>query len=165
MTDNLAKGWLDELKFITADEVIGVAENELLNSGMTKVGKHLDMPLRIYASTPADAWVNIGPSRVERGDGVGKVAPPVEDIVDDRSATAINMQTGSLVGDAVTLQGDTFALPLTTVGQYRRMVMVHQPQLNNIDIIFSDATGSVAGLTNVGTLLAQLDGNPIGLQL
>jgi hypothetical protein len=51
-------------------------------------------PLRIYASNPSDALLNISPQQIQRADGVGQSVPPVSSTIPTVPLSTINFQTG-----------------------------------------------------------------------
>jgi hypothetical protein len=120
------------------------------------------MPLRIFATHPtADTKLNIGKNLVELGDGAGQSSGPGDDLINSFVDTTIDMQDGSVTGGTVKLLGGTFSLPAGTVGQFRRLVLVYQSELNQLDVNFSAEAASVAALTNPGALFADLDADAL----
>ena len=74
----LIRGYTDEIKMLVADTLIGALKEEKLNEVLARVGKHLDSPVRLYASATADEYLNIGSSLAEAGDGKGGEGRKVE---------------------------------------------------------------------------------------
>lgn len=144
---------------------IGAPARTNNESIMSKVNANFDSPLRLYASFPsADGLLNIRANQTDAGDGTGKSSAPADDIINAFPDTTIDFQTagGAIAGGTVTVQGAAFALPDTSLGNFRRMAMVYQSGDNRVDVVFSDQAASVGALTNVGILFASLDGLPLG---
>jgi hypothetical protein len=51
-------------------------------------------PLRIYASNPSDALLNISPQQIQRADGVGQSVPPVWKLIVESGTVGIVELTG-----------------------------------------------------------------------
>jgi len=131
---------------------------------LAALDKHINAPVRLYATQPlADALLNIGPSRVELGDGAGRSAGPNADIVGDFPVSSINFQTGALTGGTITNEGAAFALPTgSTIGQFRRVAFTYIAETDTVDCIFSDEDATFGNLPNPGALFAAIEGQPIG---
>jgi hypothetical protein len=163
MTTNLQKGFTDELKIITARSALGAVAGENFETAtMDRLGKTANFPLRMFASFPTpNPLLNFEASNLELGSGVGRSVPPIESVVPTVAASSINFQTGVTAGTTFTVEGAAFALPTTTIGQYRRVAFV----LNSsgaIDMKFSAANAVLASLENPGALFDSLTGIPIG---
>ena len=162
----LVRGFTDDIKLLVENANLGASANELFSVTLNRIGMTATTPLSLYASFPtANALLNIGSSLVEAGDGSAKSVPPISSVVPTPTLlTSINFQNGTIVGQAVTVNGAAFALPAGTVGRYRRWVAVLRSD-GSIDSTFSTESVTVSGLTNVGTLLFSLlnsPGLPIG---
>jgi hypothetical protein len=121
-----------------------------------------EVPLRLFASSPADAILNIKPSLVPTRDGTGKVVPPQNGTLSSSPATTINLLTAATTGGTVQNEaGGAFALPSTTAGLFRRLVLAFSSQ-GYIVTYFSATSATVNGLTNAGELFQSVLGFPIG---
>jgi len=129
----LMRGFTDEIKEINAEPIIGSPANELLDDTLTRIGKHINIPLRLYASTVPDEYLNIGASAVEAGDGAGKVTPPVDSALPIITAGQIGFVSKTAPA-YVKVDGSTFTFPTTTVGQYRRLAF-SVDGLNNLNAV------------------------------
>jgi hypothetical protein len=156
----LLRGFTDEIKELNAEPIIGSAINELLDDTITRIGKHLNIPLRLYASATPDEFLNIGASLVEAGDGAGKAVPPVDSALPSVAAGQIGFVSKTAPA-YVKLNGSTFTFPTTTLGQYRRLAFSIDG-LGNLNAVWSDASATVGGLTDPGLLHAQAAGTPVG---
>jgi len=156
----LTRGFTDEIKGLNAEPITGSAESELLDDTLSRIAKHIDSPVRLYASETPDENLNIGSNVVESGDGSGEVAPPIE------------YNTGAFVGGVVSFQaktatatikvdGGAFSFPAGTVGDYRRLAVALQSD-GTVDCTWSDAFGSVPALPNPGSMFAVLSGIAYG---
>ena len=156
----LTRGYTDEIKELNAEPIIGSAVGELLDDTVTRIARHIDIPLRLYASATPDQYLNIGPSKVEAGDGAGKVTPPVD--------SALPVIAGGQIGfvsktapSFVKMDGLTFSFPTTTVGQFRRLAF-SVDGLGFLNAVWSTAQTLVSALTDPGLLHAQAAGTPVG---
>ena len=120
------------------------------------IDQNFNSPLRIFASNPSDALLNIAPQQVQRADGVGQSVPPVSSTIPTVPASTINFQTGATTG--ASFVGLTF--PTTTVGQFRRLGLTLLAS-GQINAIWSAQAASVGALANPGTLFVR-NGIPIG---
>lgn len=142
-------------------EVIGLpaeTDNETIN---ISVNKHLDSPARIFASLIPDEFLNVGPSHPVTGDGASLVPPPMDGTIPVTLGSKIGMQSGTIVGGAVSLNGSTFVLPATPVGQFRRMAVVLRSD-GVVDTNFSDPVIDFNDLIAPAGLFASLIGLPRG---
>ena len=162
----LIRGFTDEIKMNEDLATLGALDGELLNVTLERIGKNTLNPVLLRASFPvADALLHIEPSLVEAGDGGGKSVPPIDDVIPSPTlATTINFQTGAIVGQTVTVSGSAFALPVGTVGKYRRFALVLR-NTGTIDTLFSSEQASVAALPNAGAMLSTLNSATVGLPL
>ena len=134
-------------------------ENETIMLG---IDANSDTPLRLFATFPtADTKLNIGASTVERSNGTGLIAPPVDDNVGTFVVSTVDLSTGAITGGTVTLDGGAFALPTTTIGQFRRLAFVQKSD-GSVDSRFSAAAASVGALENPGSIWSNLDGANMG---
>lgn len=131
---------------------------------MSAIDAQLNVPLRIYATTPvANAVLNIEPNQILLGDGSTQSTPPLEDTIQSYLGATIDFQTGAVGGSgSVTTQGAAFAIPASTIGQFRRVALVYNSFDNLIDTIFSAESVTEGGLTNPGVLFSILGNTPIG---
>lgn len=119
---------------------------------------NFNSPLRLYASNPSDAKLNIESNKVTMADGTAVSSPPSQSNVPTVPLTTINFQTGATTG--ATFDGLTF--PTTTVGQYRRLALSLKSN-GEIKAQWSDASATYAGLANPGSLFPSTSVNiPIG---
>jgi hypothetical protein len=156
----LTRGYTDEIKELNAEPIIGSAKNELLDDTISRIAKHIDIPLRLYASATPDQYLNIGASLVEAGDGAGKATPPVDSALPVIAGGQIGF-TAKTAPAFVKLDGGTFTFPTTTLGQYRRLAF-SVDGLGNLNAVWSAAAASIAALTDPGLLHAQMAGVPVG---
>jgi len=126
------------------------------------LNSELQSPLRLFASDPSDALLNIASNAVIGADGARKTILSADDAIGLFAATTINLQTAAIVGGTVQVQGAAFALPTTTIGQFRRLALVYSNSTNIVNTIFSAAAASVAALSDPVNLFTALDGTPIG---
>lgn len=162
----LNKGFNDEIKALSSEPVQGVNAGDLGTTVLAAQGKNLDQPLRMYASSPADAFVNFSASVTTAGDGGFKQLPPISSIgVPLIAATKINMGTGAVTGATVTINGTSFAtafaLLTKTNGQWRRFGFAIQAA-GTITAAASVEASTQALLSDYGILVAGLGGTPIG---
>jgi hypothetical protein len=162
----LTRGFTDEIKLLFENAVLGANEGELLSTTLGRIGMTVANPLNLYASFPtANSLLNIGSSLIESGDGSGKSISPIDSVIPDPTLlTTIDFQTGTVVGQTVTVDGAAFSLPTGTVGRYRRVALVLRSD-GTIDITFSPESVTVSALLNAGDLLDTLlvtSGLPIG---
>lgn len=161
----LQKGYLDELQARLADPRIGFIVGELLESIVTRLSKHIDVPARLFASTPADAKLNIGSNGVDgtvvAGDGAGKVSQPISALNGSLVATTIDFQVGTIVGGTVTYQGSAFTIPLSTTGKFRIFVFALQKD-GSVAVNYGAEQTSFSSLEDPGSLVNGLGGTPIG---
>lgn len=158
----LQKGFVNELKDAVQRVRTGSAANELLDSILGRIDQNFDSPLSLFASATPDALLNIAANQVELGNGRLKSSAPSEDVINSYVATTINFQTASVSGGSVLTDGAAFALPTSTIGQFRRCVFVYRSDDNVIDTHFSAEAASVGALDNPGILFAEIQGTPVG---
>jgi hypothetical protein len=115
-----------------------------------------NQPLKLTANTGTDSKIKIAPNVVTNSDGTDTQAPPVSNLIASVSLSTHDLQTGATTG--ATFVGTT--APTTTVGQYRR-VGYNLLASGSIQVIFSAAATSLAGLPNAGTVFIK-SGLPIG---
>lgn len=156
----LTRGYTDEIKELNAEPIIGSAQGELLDDTITRIARHIDIPLRLYASATPDQYLNIGPSKVEAGDGAGKVSPPVDSALPVIAGGQIGF-TAKTAPAFVKENGGTFTFPTTTAGQFRRLAF-SVDGLGNLNAVWSAANASLAALTDPGLLHVQMAGVPVG---
>lgn len=157
----LNRGYTDEIKVLTAQPVIGAAKGENFDTSLGRVAKHIDSPLRLYASVTPDAVLNIGSNVVELGDGAGKITPPVSSSIGSFAASTINMQTGVTTGGTIKLAGGaSFTLPASTLNYYRRMCFSLLG--STLYVAFSPEAATLGALENVGATFVSLTGLPAG---
>lgn len=156
----LTRGYTDEIKELNAEPIIGSAQGELLDDTITRIARHIDIPLRLYASATPDQYLNIGPSKVEAGDGAGKVSPPVDSALPVIAGGQIGF-TAKTAPAFVKENGLAFTFPTTTAGQFRRLAF-SVDGLGNLNAVWSAAAASVAALTDPGLLHVQMAGVPVG---
>jgi len=156
----LTRGFTDEIKELNAEPILGTPVDELLDDTISRIAKQGDSPVRLYASATADENLNIGASVVEMGDGAGKSASPVNNLVGAFAGGTISFQSRTATA-TIKVGGATFSFPTSTVGKYRRLVMVIT-STGTIDSAWSAETASVSALADPGSLLSYLTGNPCG---
>lgn len=155
---------------IVFDKVMSVlrgpeaAPFDLLNDYMDRFNAEFEQPLRLCGTVPYTTRLLIKSNRVAAGNGAVKETPPIDDVFNLYPDTSINFNGGAVSGSgSVTLDnGNAFALPTVTVGQFVRMAAVYQSANNAVDVHFSSAAAAVSGLANPGDLFSVLDGLPIG---
>lgn len=156
----LTRGFTDEIKDLTAQAIIGAPKDELLETTLGRIGKHIDIPLRLYASATPDQYLNISASQVEAGDGSGKVTPPVDSTLPIIAAGQIGF-IAKTAPAYVKIDGSAFTFPTTTVGQYRRLAF-SVDGLGNLNAVWSTAQASIGALSDPGLLHVQMAGTPVG---
>ena len=168
-----SKGFTDELKSLSDDSLLGVPANELLSASVVKIGKHVNVPLRLFATYPvADAVLNIGSNQIVTGDGATKTTSPVDGTLQIFSASSINFQTGSLTGGTIQRNGATFTRPTATgSGKFIRLVFTYKSALNAVDSNASAefasyaallAAATIGGAADPGFLQSAIDGSYVG---
>jgi len=119
---------------------------------------NFNSPLRLFASNPSDAKLNIESNTVTKADGTAVSSPPSQSNVPTVPLTTINFQTGATTGATF----DSLTFPTTTVGQYRRLALSLKSN-GEIKAQWSDASATLAGLANAGSLFPSTSVNiPIG---
>ena len=114
-------------------------------------------PLYGYASTPtADAILNINSNRVVLGDGSIKETPSISGVSNLFVASTINFQTGATTGGTIQTLGGAFALPSSSIGLFRRMVMSYDSVGNLLDTAFSAEVASEGSLPDPTALFTSL---------
>lgn len=150
MSGGLQLEFINKLKALAGNTLIGYVSDELLPSILTRVSQHLDQPARFYASATPDEYINFTGFMTTNGDGTGKILPPD---ANNLVGTAINpgkisFKTGAVIGGtSVTVNNLPFAIPPTTVGYFRRMVIAQTA--TGLKARFSD---EVVGPYNYATL-------------
>lgn len=162
---SLQKGHTTELLHETLEQPIGVAVGTQLNNVIHDIGLTVDQPGRMSAVFPTnDSRLFIRSPLTSSADGSGRAISPTSNLVPltVTSDTYIDFQSGSISGgNSVYTDGGTFTLPTITFGHFVRMVAVYQKD-GSINTHFSSQVTGVGSLTNPGTLLASLSGDPIG---
>lgn len=169
MAGTLQKGHTTEIIDVQNTGPLGTTSGEQLNSIITAIGSTVDQPGRMFATFPTpDANLHIRAPLTTAGDGSARSVASTTNLVPFLSGvtittdTTINFLTGSTSTPvAIYTNGGTFSLPTSTIGDYIRMVAVYQKD-GSINTSFSSQQTTVAALTNPGTLLATLSGDPIG---
>jgi hypothetical protein len=121
-------------------------------------------PLRLFASNPVDSKLNIGPNQTVSGDGSALVFYPVDGVNQTFTQMTVDFQTGALsVAGQLTLLGQTFALPASVTGQFRRVAFVYQTSTGKVDSAFSPSVASYALLQDTISLFSNFSGGtPLG---
>jgi len=156
----LVRGFSDEIKALQSQTVIGIPAGELLSLSMDRIGAHVDVPVRLYASSPADEYLNIGSNAVLVGDGATRITPPIDSALGVFLGGRIGFQSKT-APDTVITDGDTFTFPATTVGHYRRLVFA----LLGSGIVatkWSEPQAVLEDLANPGVIFSSVDGLPCG---
>lgn len=154
------RGFTDEVKGLNAEPIIGSPEAELLSVTLTRIAKHIDSPVRIYASEVPDEYLFLAPSLTEMGDGGGKITPPIQDFIGIFTGGVMAFQSRTAPA-SVLIDGEAFTFPQSTVGKYRRLAF----SLNydgTLPCRWSDEADSVPELMNAGVLFSTLGGLPCG---
>lgn len=107
-------------------------------------------PLRLYASNPSDALLNIAPQEIQLADGIGKSAPPNSSTIPTVVASTLNFQTGATTG--ATFSG--FTLPTSTIGYFRRVGFTLLAS-GTIQVIFTAEASSLGAVANPGTVFVK----------
>jgi hypothetical protein len=159
----LDRGFTDEIKMLFAEIVLGSPIGEKLSVALERIAKFADAPLRLYASLPADALLNIGTNVMELGDGAGRVSPPIDNTIQVFPDSTINFQTGATSGGTIQKNGGVWSLPGgSTIGKFRRGVFTYKSLTNALDSNFSAEQNDVPSLPDPGTLYQALSGIPVG---
>lgn len=144
--------------------VIGTAARTSDEAIFAKVDKHLDTPVRMFATLVPDGKLNFSSSAVEAGDLAAKTIPPIDDKLATSPAGSINYQTISspVTGITLTLTGAAYAHPTATVGQVIVGVFVRKND-GSLDCKYSapDTQANTLAL-DVGSIFSSLDGLPVG---
>ena len=158
---SLTRGLSDDIMSLNAEPILGVADEELLSVTLSRIAKHVDSPLRLFASATPDALLNISSNVVEVGDGAAKTTPPLDGSIGSFPATTINMQTGVVTGGTVKLASEeAFTLPAGTLNYFRRMCLSLSG--NTVYVAFSPEAATVGALEDPGITFANLLGLPAG---
>lgn len=162
----LTRGFTDDIKLLYANETLGAVEDELLITTLDRIGKAINIPLKISASFPvADAFLNIEPSIIEDGDGGAKSVSSINALIPPQTVkTTIDFQTAATTGQTVLRDSSSFTLPTSTLGYYRRAAFILRSN-GDIDSHFSAEASSISGLTNPGTLFETLTSASSGLPI
>lgn len=125
--------------------IIGTAartENETI---MLAVDKHLDMPLRMYASTPVSRVVQIGNIRVEAGDQRRKSIPHIGSIIPAFVSGTVTLPSAS--GGNITFStGGSTPIPLTLANDTYVNVLVYLDAAGNLGAYVGTPNASEAAL-------------------
>jgi len=159
----LTRGFTDEIKGLNAEPITGSPVLELLDDTLHRLAQHIDSPVRLYASATADQYLNIGANTVEAGDGAAKVTPPIYDYIPSFTGATIGFQAKTATA-TLKIDGAAFSFPASTVGKVRRLAFALMAD-GSIACRWSDEAVDMPALelaSNAGTLLATLDGLPIG---
>ena len=143
---SLIRGASDDIILLDDNVDLGALKGEFLSTTLERIGRVSKSPVLLRASFPPDSILHIEPSIVLSGDGSGKSIPPISGIIPSTVETTIDFQTGSTTGETVLLDGGAFALPVGTVGYYRRFALVLRSN-GSIDTTFSSEQASFSALT------------------
>jgi hypothetical protein len=158
---SLTRGLSDDIKSLNAEPILGVLDDELLSVSLNRIAKHVDSPLRMFASATPDALLNISANIVEVGDGAAKITPATDGSIGSFPATTINMQTGAVTGGTVKLSSESpFSLPAGTLNFYRRMCLSLSG--STLYAAFSPEAATVGALEDPGVTFTNLLGLPAG---
>jgi hypothetical protein len=123
-----------------------------------------ETPLAVRQSDPnPDQNLVILGSAQYAPDGKGISASVFSSLTSPFPKTTIDLQTGSISGGAVTVEGAAFSLPATTATFYRRLALIYKPSSNSVDVKFSNEFGSFSSLPAPSTLFSSMPGIPIGM--
>ncbi len=129
-------------------QLLGINGTEL-DDLLRAINKEFNAPLRISASSPADAKINFQPSEVEAADLAAKNITPVSAQIPAFPASTIDFQTGATTGGTINI---TF--PNSTVGFFRRIGFSLDAS-GTIQAIFSAEAASLGALANAGTVFVK----------
>lgn len=129
-------------------QLLGINGTEL-DDLLRAINKEFNAPLRISASSPADAKINFQPSEVEAADLAAKNASPVSSQIPSFPASTIDFQTGATTGGTINI---TF--PNSTVGFFRRIGFSLDAS-GTIQAIFSAEAATIGALANAGTVFVK----------
>lgn len=146
----------DQMVQEAALAVLRQAARTQLKDILTAIDSNFNSPLRMYASNPSDAVLNMGAQEIQQADGTGKSVPPTSSTIPTVVASTINFQTGGTTG--ATFINLTF--PTTTIGQFRRLGLTLLAS-GQINAIWSAAAASLGALANPGTVFVP-SGIPLG---
>ena len=156
----LTRGMSDDIKSLNAEPILGTPVGELFSTTQSRIAKHIDSPVRLYAAATANEYLYLGANTVEAGDGAGKITPPVDDLITAFVGGTIGFQAKSATA-TILIDGSTFAFPATTIGQYRRLAVTLLGD-GTISARWSLPSASLGSLENPGALFSTLDGLPCG---
>lgn len=158
---SLTRGLSDDIMSLNAEPILGVADDELLSVTLNRIAKHVDSPLRLFASASPNTLLNIASNVVEVGDGAAKTTPPLDGSIGSFPATTIDMQTGVVTGGTVKLASEeAFALPPGSLNYFRRMCLSLSG--SSVYVAFSPEAATVGALEDPGLTFANLLGLPAG---
>lgn len=133
-----------------------------LSTTIPLIDTELGGPVRLFASNPSDALLNIASNRVPSADGTTRTTPPINEEAIFFASTTVNFQTGAVSPSGnVLLNGAAFALPASVTGEFKRVAFVLRSD-GKIDTNFSANAASYAALPDPGSLFSALDGLPVG---
>lgn len=160
------KEFIDKLKALTGNTVVGYSANDSLVTAIAKIAATLDHPARFYASETPDEYLNFTGFSTVKGDGTAKVLPPDSSGSSGVLLTSgkVSLKTGAVIGTTPLLlaSGAAFSLPVTTAGQYRRLA-IKQTATAFYAVFGAAYSGaySYAALEDPGTLWLQAPGTPV----
>jgi len=155
--DTLTRGATDDLEALVDHSTLGIVQNESLDLSLERIGKHVDYPLRLYATQPADEWLNIAPYRIEAGDGAFKTSLPLNGVIQSFAGGRIGFQSKTVVGNIFHEGGQPLTFPATTLDYYRRLVLSSAAD-GSVVCKWSDPQQLVTNLTSPGALFSSLEG-------
>ena len=114
-----------------------------------------DSPLKLYASSPATALLNIAPSSIVRPNGSVQSVGPIQSATPVFVASTVNFQTQATTGGTFSV-----SWPTSTVGRFRRAAFTMLPT-SVMRITFSAEALTVGALADPATLYDP-SGSPVG---
>ena len=123
--------------------------------------KNADTPLRLHAAATPDSKVYFEASQVFSGNTTGKAIPPINNLMPVVVASTFDLQTQA--GSGATFTG---SVPVTTVGQFRRIGFILLSS-GTIFVTSTNAAASVGSLENPQNLfdpgvVGAYTGQPLG---
>ena len=127
---------------------LGTAARATNETIMGAVNTEFDAPLRLAASSPADAKLNFAAQEVLTADGAGTSTPTIKGTIPTVVVSTIDFQTQATTGATFNI---TF--PTTVIGKFYRLGFTLLTD-SSITANFSIEAATVGALVNPGTLFA-----------
>jgi len=146
----------------------GVSDYELISNATTDgtwaVSQPADFnqPLKLSQTFPATARLAIYPNRVQTNDGAQLSTAILDDVFSLFPLSTVDFQTGATAGGVVHRDNQTFSLPASTTGLFKRVAFVYDSADNKVNATFSANAASVGALATPDSLFGALSGTQLG---